>query len=301
MPVDLLKEKRVIEDFLGQTDSRLSSFSFVNLFSWKDFFDFDLQVIDGNLCVFAQNVTGCFLYLPPLGKRISEKAIGECFRIMNTINKNSGVSRIENVEEGQLKFFPQAPYAAFKKYDEYVYVREEIAQLQGTKFKSQRCACNYFTKHYAHDFLPYDSGMSEECFSLYEQWAGQRGRSCRDGVYRQMLEENRSVHRLLLQEHKQLGLVGRVIRIDDTIRAYTFGFRLNNETFCVLLEIADLQAKGIAPYVFSRFCADETLRHYPFINAMDDFGMENIQRTKLSFRPCRMVPAYVVSRKRNER
>lgn len=301
MPVDLLKEKNLIEDFLRQAGYQLSSFSFISLFSWKDFFDFDLQAIDGNLCIFAQNVTGCFLYLPPLGKRISEKAVTECFRIMNAANKNSGVSRIENVEEGQLKFFPQTQYTAFRKSDEYVYAREEIARLQGNKFKSQRCARNYFTKHYAHDFLPYSSDMSEECVSLYAQWAEQRNRGCRDGVYRQMLEENRSVHRLLLREYEQLGLVGRVIRIDDKIKAYTFGFCLDKESFCVLLEIADLQVKGIAPYVFSRFCADEALKNYPFINAMDDFGMENIKKTKLSFHPCRIIPSYVVSRKREER
>ena len=43
MAFDLLEKKSLVEQYLQETEQRLSSFSFVNVYAWKDFFDFDLK------------------------------------------------------------------------------------------------------------------------------------------------------------------------------------------------------------------------------------------------------------------
>ena len=86
MSSDLLKHKNIIEKYLKETPQQLSSFSFINLFIWKEFFDFTLKVIHGNLCIFAHHDLGSFMYLPPLGRRITTDTVEHCFEMMYKAN-----------------------------------------------------------------------------------------------------------------------------------------------------------------------------------------------------------------------
>jgi len=297
MSCDLLKQRDLIEEFLNKRPRQLSAFSFINIFTWRDFFDFAAELINGNLCIFAKDSLGCFMYLPPLGENIREDTIEECFRLMNSQNQGSGISRIENLEEDDMPFFRSSGLSCFKKSDEYVYRREDMVSLKGNSFKSKRSSYNYFVKNYPYDFLPFKEDMRKECETLYDTWAQGRLQVHRNEVYREMLEESRFVHRLALKEYKVLRLTGRVITIDGKIKAYSFGFPLNQDTFCILFEVADLNIKGLSMGIFREFCADCEIQNFQFINVMDDFGLENIKATKLSFRPYQTLPSYVVSKK----
>ncbi len=292
-----MSQKLRIEKFLKKKQHELSAFSFVSIFLWKDFFDFELKEIDGALCVFAKNNVGCFMYLPPLGKNLSNATVAECFKIMSGHNKGSGVSRIENVTQEDLPLFPAAEYTHFEKSGEYVYTKDDIASLKGNPFKSKRALYNYFVQNYSSSFVPFENSMHQECAALYREWADERRTQNRDDVYRQMLEENEKVHSLALKNFDMLGLMGRVVLVEGKIRAYSFGFPLNDEMFCVLFEVADLSFKGLPVFIFKEFCADPALKQFKFINVMDDFGLENIRATKLSFRPIKVIPSYVISRK----
>jgi hypothetical protein len=88
-----------------------------------------------------------------------------------------------------------------------------------------------------------------------------------------------------------------VVEIEGRIVAYTFGYFLNADTFCVLFEVADLAVKGLAAFVFHRFCRDEALEGCAWINAMDEFEAEDLARTKMLWRPARLQAIYTVTPK----
>ena len=163
--------------------------------------------------------------------------------------------------------------------------------------KSKRALYNQVIRQADPLFVPYTLRMRKDCLLLYAQWAKVRKARNADDIYQQMIDENVKVHDLCLRYHKELGLVGRVVFIEGALSAYSFGFRLKDDTFCVLLEIADPAIKGLPTYIFKEFCADPQVRKFLFVNVMDDFGLERIRATKLSFRPCQIHSCYVVSRK----
>lgn len=312
MTTALLERKEVIQQYLRQTPGQLSSFSFINIFIWQEFFQFELEVIDGNLCVFARHDAGTFLYLPPLGKNVSAKIIQACFERMDKVNRNKGVSRVENVHARQLPFFlpqgasrPAAEFSYYNKGYEYCYYRKDLASLTGNPYKSKRASYNHFVKNYAFQYLPYEDSMRPECAALYQDWAqSRRPVYAQNAVSLQMLEENAGVHQLALRHYQELGLTGRVVIVKDReapcgskIKAYTFGYPLNEQTFCVLFEIADLACNGLGVFIFREFCRDAALAPYKFINVMDDFELKNIQRTKDSYRPVVLLPSYTLTRK----
>jgi len=289
-----LKDRNLFERYLKLNRPQLSSAAFVNVFIWSDFFDFKQEIIGGNLCVFAKNKIGCFLCLPPLGKSPSKMAVKKCFEIMDRKNIDENISRIENVEKKDLKFYERMGLKIVFKGNDYLYRRTDLVNLNGNKYKPKRSALNYFIKHNSFEYLPFEKKDIKACLALYRKWQSGREKKCNDAIYRQMLSDNYLAQKTAMDNFKKLELMGRIIRIKNKIQAYAFGFRLNPDTFCVLFEVANLGIKGIANFLFREFCKEQ--QGFSYINCMDDSGLESLKRVKLSYRPCKLIPAYIVTR-----
>lgn len=288
-----------VEAALALGPRAVASLAFVNLFAWQDHFRFDIEMIDGALCVFASQPVGTFMYWPPLAAGIAPRVVDACFERMRTLNRGGSLTRIENVSEAELKAFDEKKYQVQLRGHEYVYRREDIASLRGNAYKSRRGEVNVFERGHAGDGVmrAYTADDFNACAELFDRWLDGRLQKHDNDIYRYMLQENRAVHRLVLAHARRLGLVGRVVEVAGRIAAYTFGYRLDADTFCVLFEVTDLSVKGLAAFVFHRFCQDEALKDHAFVNVMDDFEAGALARTKLSWRPVRLQAVYTVTSK----
>ena len=291
----LLDQKPLVDSFLAQGPRPLSSFSFVSLFAWCDFFDFELKIMDEALCIFAHGAQGSFLYLPPLGKDFHRSTVQEAFAHMAR-RGHRAVNRIENIPENLLSVFAADEYNQYAKPTEYVYRKEDLIALKGNAYKSQRHDCNFFVSHNLKcSFEPYRDDDFSPCMDLYERWAAQRAEGNSDDIYRSMLQENHQVHGRLLKHAGAVGLVARVLKVEGKLAGYTFGYELDAVTFCVYAEIADLTVTGAAAYMFRSFCADSQLKSFNRINTMDDFAMPNVARVKKAYHPSELIGSYAVS------
>lgn len=292
---ELLASKPLVELYLKETPGQLACLSFVNIFVWQDFFEFFFEEIDGNLCIFAADSAGAFLYLPPLGRTISPKALTHCFKRMQQLNKAGSLTRIENVSSQQLAYFPSSQYKIYKKGYEYLYYRRDLTKFKGNAYKSLRHALNHFKREVSFSYCPYEISMAQSCQELYALWQDDKRLSLKEEIDLALLEDNRVVHRRVLEDFESLDLVGRVVEVEGKIVAYTFGYFIGSQTFCVLLEIADKKYQGLATYIFNQLCQDPVIEKVKFINVMDDFALGNVNRTKMSFRPSVLLPVYTVS------
>ncbi len=288
-----LKEKPLFEDYLRRFNHGLSAYSFIYAYIWKDFFRFQYCIIEGNFCLFAEDSFGMFLYIEPLGK-ISKNVIENCFGVMDKRNKNKQVSRIENVEKEKLAIYKKFGFENFLKSTDYVYDNISISSFKGNALKHKRSCSNYFLKHNSYDFIDYDESCFKSCNRLYKNWAKQRSLKYSDNIYQHMLKQSYSAFQVALKDFRKLDLVVKLIVIGSQVKACAVGFKLNKETFCVLFEITDLSIKGLAQFIFKRM-AQET-GFYKYINVMDDSGLKNIKRVKLSYRPIELIESYNVTR-----
>ncbi|MBF0504200.1 MAG: DUF2156 domain-containing protein [Candidatus Omnitrophica bacterium] len=292
----LLEQKSLVESFLAKGPRPLSSFSFVSLFAWCDFFDFEIKMVKERLCIFAHGDSGCFLYLPPLGERVDSSTIELVFAHMARGKAPQAVNRIENIPENLLLSFDPNRYNQYLKPAEYVYRKEDLKALHGNAYKSKRHDYNCFvSRQGACSFKPYQDEDLSACLALYDRWAAARAEANSDDIFRFMLKENRLVHERLLIHWRRLGLIVRVLKVKGETIGYTFGYPLDEMTFCVYAEITDLRITGAAAYIFRSFCADEQLKNFSRINTMDDFAMPNVARAKKAYHPSELIPSYAVS------
>ncbi len=282
--------KKRIERFLAAEEHELSAFSFVNLFIWQDFFTFYAAMFNGALCIFAQDTAGTFMYLPPLGRSVSEKTINAAFDALEERNGHSAVSRIENIEDSQCDLYRRAGRALYKKSDEYVHSSSALVALKGNRYKSKRAACNHFVRHYPHTLRAYEPRHRSACIALYDVWQEQRRQSCEDPVYTAMLAQSRAAFVRLLGSADFVGVSGYIIEAGGEVVACTFGYPLTANTWCILFEIADARVKGSAQFIFREFCSRQ--KGYEHINVMDDSGLSNIARVKKSYHPERIIPSF---------
>lgn len=286
-----VEDKIIFEKYLSKTRHELSSFSFANIFIWQAHFDIRYRIIKDNLCVFFRDRIGCFTYLPPLGKNVGKETLEECFKIMNSQNKDLRISRIENIEERQADFYKKNGFKLYPKDKEYVYERKDLVELSGDKFKSKRANYNYFIKHYAHEFSLLEKTAINDCLKTLENWKKERLSCNKDKLYQNILEDNFLAQKEALLNYGSLNLSGGVIRIKGEVKAYTLGFELNKDIFCILAESYDLKFKGMPQFLFREFC--RILDKYKYINVMDDSGLANLRTVKLSYHPTKEINSYI--------
>lgn len=284
-----LKDKPLIERYLKENETDLSAYHFAGIFIWKDLFLISWTIIEKNLCLFCQNNTGMFMVLPPLGP-FNAGVVKKCFELMDFYNQNSEVSRIENVREEEAGFYARLGLRPKLKDREYACLRDDLVNLCGDGFRHKRSSYNYFVKNYSADFLEYKDSDYQDCLKLYQSWSRQRKDKRNDIIYQQMLEDSRLSFQIALKYYGKLGLAGYVVKAGGEIKACSFGYPLNRETFCILFELCDLNFKGIAQFIFREFA--RKLPGYKYLNIMGASDLENLKKHKLSYRPAKDSGVY---------
>ena len=280
--------------------TRLSSYAFTPLYIWRDHLAFYWVELAGHLCVFAKQNDDYFMPILPIPYHVSScgylNVVHEAYQFMLESSRNSHIARIENVPQEMLSLFERNGFCSSLKGTEYLYETAALGRLSGNRYKSKRGAYNAFVGRYPSATLtPYCLTDQDACFALYDTWRTERAAQCNDAVYCAMLDDSRSAHRTAIADAGELGLLGRVVRINGEVSGYTFGYPLNGDTFCVLFEVTDLRTKGLAQFIYREFCR-ELMGTYKWINAMDDSGLENLKRVKRSYHPTHLILSYNIDK-----
>lgn len=286
-----LKDKLIFEKFLSTKEHGLSAYAFENIFIWKSIYDIFWTKINENLCIFFRDKVGCFLYLPPQGSNLNKDVISKCFEIMNHCNKNSIISRIENIEKKEIDFYKKLGYKVISPNRDYICKKEDLMSLKGNQFKKKRTLINFFEKNYDFKYQPFDSKDKTKCIDLYKSWMRERKAKNSDSIYQKLIEDNFLIFKVTLDYYGKLNFIGRIVKIDGKIKAMTFGYPIGKESFVILFEVCDLNFKGIAQYIFREFCKE---LDYKDFNIMDDSGLDNLKRVKLSYRPYKIEENFII-------
>ena len=256
------------------------------------------------------------MLLPPLGAK--EKvcdAIITCFEIMNANNSSRFYSKIEYVDESMLEGFVDyleegtmiyetlQDYLVEKQLTDYIYRAEDLINLRGNSYHTKRTEINKFKKSYPEHRIEMLDPVkhSQNIITLFSKWVSDRicympkeeADRFLEGIYHEQLAVKR-----LLKFYNELDVIGIVIYIDDELKGFTVGERINANTASILIEKTDFEILGCAQFIFREFSKVLSERYNTeWINVGDDMGFENLKKVKMSYRPERLIPKYTIYQK----
>ena len=290
---------------LGSRTS-LAAWAFPPHYMWKDVLKYSWTEVDGWWCLFAEYADGLFMPLPPLGPSPGvsspssdslQDVLAHVMSMMETQNRGSEVTRIENIPSEIQEVIRPWGYSLTQNDSDYLYQTADLVQMKSTAYKSQRAAYNRFFRAHRVRVAPYRIVDRDGCLALFHRWVHQTEEIAvpqfgpHGEITRVMFREAFSGHRVVLQEYRELGLTGRVVWVDGSIKAYAFGYPRSREVFCLLLEVADRSIFGLGHYLFREFCRE--IQQHPFVNTMSDSGLPSVARTKHAYRPIQLVSNFI--------
>lgn len=272
-----------------------AAFAFPYHYIWTSLLPSWWMESNDTLFLFAKSPDGWFMLLPPLGPGPLDQAVDQAFALMRQWNGRSPVSRIENVTESQKRFLERDGVSFRKKDGDYLYSAAALAALAGDHYKSQRALCNRAGRDYAIAIEPYRAEYGGDCALLHRRWADQKRQGNLDCMGKLLLEDAEAAHSRVFREHEQIGLSGTVVKINNDVAAYTFGYWLTPHTWAILLEVADRSIAGLAQWVFRETCRTAMAKGAVYINAMDDAGLPGLRRAKLGYRPMAVIENWTMT------
>jgi len=311
-----LDSKDVLEKYLAKMEVDISDYTFAANYIWLANSSGFYAIINKCFCLFVMSGGELTMLLPPMGKKKQViAAMMECFEIMNTNNSSPYYARIDYVQGAMIEEFAQTTddalsmfvmmenYIVEKKLVDYVYEVDALINLRGNSYHTKRTEINKFTKSYPNHLIePLDVVKhKDEIVNLFNKWVSDRVKYMpreEADAFLEGIHQERHAIKHMLKHYDELGLIGLVIYIDDELKGFTVGERINADTATVIIEKTDFEILGCAQYIFREF-SKMLKEHYSvsYINVGDDMGFENLRKVKMSYRPFKLVPKYTIYQK----
>jgi len=274
-----LEDRGVFDEYLARDPSEVCELAFANIFIWKDSEHPRWTILNDSLCVLVEPDFEEPYFLPPVGGQRVPETAATCLR---------HAPRLSRVPAGFVERFG----AGFKIEEDpgnfdYIYLRQELAELKGKKFDGKRNRIRKFESTFAHqyEYHPLARADVPGCFRLLEDWFEEK----RNGDPYMRAERTAIIQ--ALASFERLDLRGGVVKVGGRVEAFTMGGRLTPDMAVIPIEIANPGLVGLAQWINREFVcrewSDATL-----INREQDMAIEGLRKAKLSYQPFRLVKKY---------
>jgi len=290
-PVDLSWKPLSLDDLdlmrqaLKVKNPEVSELSLINLFIWQDFDRPELAQINDFLLLRLNPPNEPPYVLEPLGPEPSPSFL------LDILRKTGRFSRLP---ESYLSLFPESEVIVRENRDQfdYLYWREEMADLRGKKFDGKRNLIRRFQSFCPdYKFQIIDNRWKKETLNFFFSWAGKRGSS---GNFSPLgLQDQTRALNLAFELWEILDLMGAALICRGEMKGFIIASRLNERTAVVHFLYADLDSSGSSQTLLWEACR-KLLVSFPLINLEQDLGLPGLRKAKLSYHPCRLIAKYDV-------
>ena len=278
-----IEQKPGIDALLRHANHRGCAFSFVNLYIWGR----QCAARVGDDLLLFSHFGGKTMYpypVCPADPRPAIEALMADARERGIPLRLTGLNT-QDVEDLQRWYPDQFAFHCGRDGHDYVYAIDDLADLKGKKYQPKRNHINRFLAQFPDArILPLSEETIPDAKALADRW--HQRRSAEEDTGMELAALNRA-----FAHWQALELEGLVLYVGSQVVAMTMGSRLNEETFDVHFEKADLDYPG-AYAVINRAFARHIREKHPeirFLNREEDMGLEGLRKAKLSYYPHHMV------------
>ena len=173
---------------------------------------------------------------------------------------------------------------------DYVYLRENLAELPGSHYQKKRNHISRFNRTYGEnwEFKAYpENDIAADILAVSRKWFSEkRGES--DPI---LQLEQQSIE-LALENTELLGLRGGVLYINGEPAAMTLAAPISDDVVDVIYEksIGEFEHNGSYAVINQQFARQ--CQNFLYINREEDMGVEGLRKAKLSYKPTMILEKF---------
>ncbi|MDY5858363.1 MAG: DUF2156 domain-containing protein [Porphyromonas sp.] len=162
---------------------------------------------------------------------------------------------------------------------DYVYLRERMVSLSGKSLQPKRNHINKFERNYPdYSYSEVTEENLQACLELAAVWLDNSGENDSS-----RLDEQAMIERCL-RNREALGLQTGVLSVEGRVVAFSFGSPINENTFGIHVEKANINYEGAFAMINREF-ARHIPEQYTYLNREEDLGIEGLRKSKQSYKP----------------
>lgn len=165
-----------------------------------------------------------------------------------------------------------------RDYFDYLYLREELAELTGSKFSKRRNMVSKFQRENNAEIIVLKESDNERIMHCLDRWYEKYGD---EDPFLEM--ERQSVKRALPNLWK-LGGIGIRVQIQENMCGISWAVPITDETWLVPVEKAPREVKGMYQYV-NWAMANSLPPTVKILNRESDMGIEGLRTAKERYNP----------------
>ncbi|MBU1106699.1 MAG: DUF2156 domain-containing protein [Candidatus Riflebacteria bacterium] len=275
-----LEHNETLKTAISDQGIRSAEYSYYYLTSW--FYNRPALVsrIGDRYVYDVEGREGGHIFLGPFGTGPIKPAVE---KLLAHAEKDFGEERV-------LRFLPGALAEAItaeitpvrseehRDYFDYLYLREELADLSGGKFQKRRNQLNKIQREHQAEIVPLREEDTEQIFHCLDRWYERYG----DGD--PFLELERQSIRRALPNLWKLGGSGIRVKIADEMCGISWAVPISDDTWLVPVEKAARDVKGMYQYV-NWALANSLPANAKILNREADLGIEGLRTAKERYSP----------------
>ncbi len=275
-----MTDKPLLDRLCTDIQPRISELTFAGLYLFRKAHEYRLATVAGSIIVLGKGYDGSDYFLPPLGGDVAQ-ALKVMFTHGLTLYGADDLFAARYLTEDTLHI------TELRDSCDYLYLREELATLPGSRFHKKKNRINYFTSRHDYSVALFSEEHRNGCLNLLNMWL----QSSKNEIAKSLLMEADATSEALSCAN-DLGLEGVVVLVDSCVAAFALGERLNNDTAVCHFEKADPFKEGLYQLLNREF-AKLLFQECRYLNREQDLGDAGLRNAKLSYHPVELVKKYL--------
>lgn len=273
-----LKHKDLLYNKLKNIDTRISEYSFANLYLFRRNHQYEVCYGD-DILIKGVTYDGKKYYMP-------------------TFNFNHFNNKEIEILLKDVDFIFPLEYEWVKKYEDdyiitsnlddtdYIFTLEKMTTFKGRNLHGKRNLLKQFTENYDAETKPLVESTKDDALYVLEQWQSSIGESINDTDYLANIDA--------IKYSKELSICGIIYYVENKPVGFIMGEEINIDTFVIHFAKGIKDYKGIYQYIYNSF-ANMLPKRYAYLNFEQDLGKPSLRLAKSSYEPDILLHKYRLS------
>ncbi len=278
----------LVKAYFDQQKRRICDCTIGSTMMWRDYFDNCFAVVEDTIVFRSKYLDGQYVFTVPIGENpeLLLDLVEEYCR------ENSIALEFSTVTPFDLELlrnrWPDMVVEDNRDWYDYLYEYQDLVDFAGKKYAAQRNHMRRFERDNPNwSFSRMTEEDVEEVRNFYQAFLTDRNKESETAQ-----AESEKIFEVL-DHFSVYDFLGGILRVDGAIVGISMG-EIVRDTLFVHIEKAQVQYSGIYQKLVNCFAREFQTEGVKFINREEDVGDPGLRKSKLSYRPLKLLEKYSV-------